>query len=310
VVSFAQTAPTGNLATAEAAFRPTDILFMGNVHIFATILDLVRKGYLKIHKGEDNNEKPEDVDYVISRVREADDSLLSHERFFINLLINEIGNGHSVSTREIQSFSKHNGSRFINLFSEWRNKIKQDAVSKGYYDKSKTKIGAILILAFIALLILNIFALAYGIFFGIAGTVIAVILFVYGVALLNWRSDYGYQQYKKWKKFKKYMKSYKVDLSNKDIKDYSSDISLIYALSLGMDKKIDNFNFDETTYVNKAYSYNGWLFWYLLLTNNDNNSFQKSMNKSFGGSNASYSGSGSFSSGGGGGAGGGGAGGF
>lgn len=201
---------------------------------------------MKINKAEDDNEKPEDVDYVISQIKKADDSLLSHERFFINLLINEIGNGHSVSSREIQSFSKHNASRFINLFSEWRNKIKEDAVSKGYYDKSKTKYGIIFILSFIVLFILNIFTLISDNLYGVAGIFIVGILFVYGVALMNRRSDYGYRQYKRWKEFKKYMKNYNIELSKGNIDEYSSDISLIYALGLGVDKKIQDFNFDKT----------------------------------------------------------------
>lgn len=94
-----------------------------------------------------------------------------------------------------------------------------------------------------------------------------------------------------------------------DFSKYPLDISLIYALSLGIDKKIlSKFNIKSPNATN-SYPYSrDWIYWYFLLNSSNNNVFNKSINNSFG--NATGSSSSSFSGGGGGGAGGGGAGGF
>jgi len=116
--------------------------------------------------------------------------------------------------------------------------------------------------------------------------------------------------YKKWIKFKKYFRKYDIDLSKEDLIN-SLDASLIYALSLGVVKRMDDLDIDQYDYSDSVYSSNGWIFWYLLFISKDN-TFQKSVNKSFGSVTGSYYGGGSSGGGfsGGGGAGGGGAGGF
>jgi uncharacterized membrane protein len=282
--------------------------------IFATILDLFRKGYVKIdrnnHKKDGEDIKSEDETYVISRVKEEDDSLLSHEKHFINWLINEMGDGHSVTNKRIENFGKNNSSKFVTLFAEWKNKIKEDAVNKGYYDKSKAKYGAFFLIFSILQFILGVFTLVYDSLYGLAGLMVSAVLFVYSIVLFYWRSDYGYSMYKKWIKFKKYFRKYDIDLSKEDLIN-SLDASLIYALSLGVVKRMDDLDIDQYDYSDSVYSSNGWIFWYLLFISKDN-TFQKSVNKSFGSVTGSYYGGGSSGGGfsGGGGAGGGGAGGF
>ncbi|HHW30772.1 MAG TPA: DUF2207 domain-containing protein [Clostridiaceae bacterium] len=286
--------------------------FLGINTVFATILDLIRKGYLKISIIRDEFIKFTDADnYIITQVKETDDSLLSHEKYFINWLINEMGNGKSISTQEIEYNSKHSSLKFHSSYNKWKTKVGEDAVSKGYYDKSKTGYGVLCLFFSIALLIIGILTLAYDGTFGIVSLIISITLFAYGIALFYRRSDYGYQQYKKWVEFIKYVKNHKDEFSTEFTKEdfiNSPDISLIYALSLGQKINSEEFIFDESYYAYGYYN-NSWFFWYLIINNSNDNAFQKSIHKSFGGSTGSSSG-GSFTGGGGGGAGGGGAGGF
>ncbi|MDD3840220.1 MAG: DUF2207 domain-containing protein [Clostridia bacterium] len=279
--------------------------------IFATILDLFRKGYMKISKGEyKKGQDTDDQEYIITRVKEQDDSLLNHEKHFINWLIDEMGNGQSVSTNDIEQFGKHNSTKFIDLYAQWKGKIREDAVQKGYYDKSKTKFGVFFLILSLVLFILSIFTLVYSSLFGIGSLIISILLFIYSMTLFCRRSDYGYWQYKKWVHFKKDMLKHDKHLSIEGFIENSVDVSLIYALGLGVETKVDDFNFDKKNQYNQAYSNNSWIFWYLLYVNNKDNAFERSMNNSFEDiAGGSYSGGG-FSGGGGGGAGGGGAGGF
>ncbi|MGI6331306.1 MAG: DUF2207 domain-containing protein [Zhaonellaceae bacterium] len=278
--------------------------------IFATILDLFRKGYIILNKVEDLEENTSEEEFVLTQVKQEDNALLNHEKYFINWLVKIMGNGHSVSTRDIEGYSKHNSINFITLFKGWKSQIKEDAEQKGYYDLSTTKYGVLCLVFAIGLLILGIFSLVYGSIFGWVNLVVAVVLFIYSLTLFYRHSDYGYQQYKRWLEFKKHMQKKIKDLSLKDLIENSADISLIYALSLGVDKKLDRFDCD-IAYSNPMYSNNNWFIWYLLFMNNRNSTLHKSFNNSFqGGTGTGGFTGGGFSGGGGGGAGGGGAGGF
>ncbi len=271
--------------------------------IFATILDLMRKGYLKIDGIESGDITLDDRNYVITQIKDVDSSILSHEKFFIHWLIKEIGNGYSVSTKDIEQFSKSSNAGFLSSYTKWKNKVKSTASSKGYYDHGKVRLGSFIVVFSLILFILGIVTAISGSVLALLDFAIAFILFVYGITLFYRFSDYGYSQYRKWIVFKKYLLKNKPDLSNQDT-IHSYDISLIYALGLGIIKKQEH-----VVPYHDVYSMNSWIFWYLLFVNNDNNTFKKSIDHSFYANNSSISG-GSFSGGGGGGAGGGGAGGF
>ncbi|MBS4536549.1 DUF2207 domain-containing protein [Clostridium sp. D2Q-14] len=279
--------------------------------IIATILDLFRKGYIKVCDGKEmKNKKSVEKDFIITKMKEPDDYLLSHEKHFIDWLINKIGNKESVTTQEIKEFSDKNNAKFTNYYSEWVIKIKENTISKGYFDKSKNKYGLLLILSFTILLLIGIFTIVYGSLFGLTSIIISTILLIYGISFFFRYSDYGYNQYKNWKEFKKYMKTFKNYSSIDDFNKYSLDISLIYSLSLGIDKKIlQKFNINKEDSKNNSSYNNSWIYWYFLLNTNNNNMFDKSINSSFG-ETINPSSGGNFSAGGGGGAGGGGAGGF
>lgn len=273
---------------------------IGSNTIMATILDLFRKGYLKI-EGE--------KDFIITKVKEVDENLLSHEKHFIHWFIDLMGKGKSVTPKEIEDFSKNNPSIFSNLYSKWQTKIKEDAFSKGYYDKTKGKYGVFFLIYFLILLLLGIFTIAYGSLLGIFSIGVSILLLLYGISLFSRRSDYGFRQYKQWMKFKKYRKEFQKDSSIEDLSQQPLDPSLIYALSLGVDEPIKNFDFHQRNPSNRMYYTNGWIFWYFLFRSQENNALEKSIHNSFESSGTSFSGGG-FTGGGGGGAGGGGAGGF
>ncbi len=273
---------------------------IGSNTIMATILDLFRKGYLKI-EGEE--------DFIITKVKGVDENLLSHEKHFIHWFIDLMGKGKSVTPKEIEDFSKNNPSIFSNLYSKWQTKIKEDAFSKGYYDKTKGKYGVFFLIDFLILLLLGIFTIAYGSLLGLFSIGISILLLLYGISLFSRRSDYGYEQYKQWMKFKKYRKEFQKDSSIEDLSQQPLDPSLIYALSLGVDEPIRNFDVHRMNPSNRMYYTNGWIFWYFLFRSQENNALERSIHNSFEGSGTSFSGGG-FTGGGGGGAGGGGAGGF
>lgn len=279
--------------------------------IIATILDLYRKGYIKIENGDEFTKKKEVLrEFTILKVKEEDSNLTAHERHFINWLIHEIGNGKSVTTKEIENYSQNNSATFTKHYYEWQKQIKEDAINKGYFDKSTAKYGVPLIILFPIGIILAIVTLVYENLLGLTLMLTSVLMLVQGIVLLSRRSDYGYQQYRKWRTFISHMKELNKNNDTKAADQYPKDISLIYGLAFGIDNSILNTLNIETNDQEDHFSYGGWIYWYFLLNNNRNDAFNQSINNSFSGGTTTVGGGGSFTAGGGGGAGGGGAGGF
>lgn len=275
----------------------------GSNVIFATILDLFRKGYLRINGEQSDESLTGNQSFVIIKIKETDASLLKHERYFIHWLLS-MGEGNTVSTRDIEYYSKHSSASFINSYTTWKNNVKLDAKEQGYYEKSKAKYGIILGVLTFVLFLLGISTSFAGSLFGILNFIIAVITFISALILANRLSDYGYDQYRKWISFRKYMKKLHPDLTEEEALN-SLDLSLIYAMALNVVKKLSHIPQAENNY-----ELNSWVLWYILFVNTDNNTFKKSIDNSFHAIDASSYSDGGFSAGGGGGAGGGGAGGF
>ncbi len=280
--------------------------------IMATILDLFRKSYIRIEDGEEYTKKRKKLkDFTITRVKEDDASLLSHEKYFLGWLLDEIGDKSSVTTRDIEQYSKDNNSKFMTDYYDWQKKIKEDTISKGYFEKGRGKYAAFLIIFSSITLLISIVTLIFENLLGLTLLLASILLLIFGISLIHRKSDYGYGQYKKWLEFKKYMNNSKKQATIDDFSRYPLDISLIYALGLGVDKKIlKKFDIETTSSSGEHLYSNGWLYWYLIFASDKNNLFKRSIDNSFSGASSSTGSGGGFSGGGGGGAGGGGAGGF
>lgn len=284
---------------------------IGSKTIISTIFDLYRKGYLEIKDTEDFKSKDDaSEDFIITKINADQENLLSHEMHFIDWLIEDMGDGSAVTTKEIERYSKNNQSMFTKKYTKWIELIKENSIKNGYFDEASKKNSLPFLIIFPITLILGILALVYGNILGgvLIGT--SFLILFQGLALMFRKSDYGYVEYKRWMEFKKQMKALKKSDTKKDLKKYPKDISLIYGLALGIDNNILN-EFDiETDSSGDSFSYgHGWIYWYFIF-NNNNTGFQKSIESSFNSVTHTTGTGGGFSGGGGGGAGGGGAGGF
>lgn len=277
---------------------------LGSNAVIASILDLTRKGYMNIEDGGEYKKKTNNI--ILTKMKEEDGNLLSHEKHFMDWLFNHIGTGNSVETKMIEQYAKKNNTQFWKEYNEWLKEIKEDAMALGYFDNSVNK-WATLVLIFSSLsLALSIISLAFGSMFGLFPLFASIFGIIYGITLFFRKTDLGYKQAKKWKEFIKYMKKNRVYLDRSLLK-YPLDISLIYALALGVDRKVLN---KYKAYTEEYYGINPWIYWYFATGSYNDNSFDRSINKTFGSVSSSSGSGGSFSGGGGGGAGGGGAGGF
>jgi uncharacterized membrane protein len=281
--------------------------------IIATILDLSRKEYLQIEDGGKYKKKINNI--IITKTKNEDGNLLAHERYFMNWIFDHIGTGDKVETRQIEDYAKKYYGDFWKEYGQWTTKVKEDAIDKGYFDDKGKTWGIFILILSIVFMTLAIVSLTFGSSYGLFPLFVSIFGIVYSILLFFRRSDLGYSEYKKWEDFMKYMKENRSDL-DKDIFEYPLDISLIYALALGIDRKILN---EYKIHAQNCYDMtntNSWIYWYFLTSSPKNNTFDQSINRAFGtvssssGSSGNFGSGGGFSGGGGGGAGGGGTGGF
>ncbi|MEW9094860.1 MAG: DUF2207 domain-containing protein [Clostridiaceae bacterium] len=282
--------------------------------VLATILDLNRRGYLKIEEIEEDNltkkRKDKIKNYKIMRTKMNLD-LLDHERYFMNWIIDDIGDGYYVTTEGIKEYSKKHSSEFYDKYTKWSKPIKEEVKKRGYFDLEVRKTGVkIMILSIIMIIIsipLTIFSGLYG---ALSIGVFVILLLWGGISLYNRKTPYGKREYDKWNKLKKDItKNKKEEL----FEAYPMDKYLIYSLVLGVeDRRLNEFK-ESIERDNYYYNNNNFLWFYfyagMFNSRTGKNEFSSSIDSAFISISPSSGAGGGFT-GGGGGAGGGGAGGF
>lgn len=269
----------------------------------ATILDLARRGFISI---EDLGKYKGNNNFKLIKENKTTDKLLDHEKYLLTWLFDEMGDGKTISTAEIELYRKMEGMKFYKGHSQWTKLVGEEAKKMGYYDNSTKKVSVLLLIISAIFFALSIISLVYEAFYGILLLALAAISFIFGLLLTSRKSDYGYVQVKKWKDFKKDLERRSKSL-NIDNLWLSLDKALIYGLALGI-----SFNYLRRfeKYYPQSHSPGYWPYWFFLANSRGENAFGSSLNKSINSSSSSFGGGGGFSAGGGGGAGGGGAGGF
>lgn len=280
---------------------------LGAKDIFATLLDLWRKGYINMEEAPRNpdfklgfGQKPH-TEFKIIKIKDADDFLLEHEKYMMKWLFEQLGNGKYIYTYEIEKSAATTKS--YTYMNTWYKKVREEAKSRGYFDKEAFSYGITLLFFSVLQAVASIIGIAYKSMYGISGLILSIVTVIAAIILMTRRSDYGYSKFLKWKQFKKYMEDFHLGI---DQEKFSKDILIPYATALGVsEKSMKRYN----SYLKNEYNdTSSWIVLYLLFDQLDSkNTFAGCFYSSFG---ASSNGTGGFTSGGGGGAGGGGAGGF
>lgn len=277
----------------------------------ATILDLKRKGYIKITTNDaliNRNEKKLLEETTLELVKHTD-GLLSHEKRLIRLLFDEVGMLQKFTLQELNNFSKLNGDRLAKGFHEWQQEVHKNARDKGYYDDSLRKFGVLLIAFGLILLLISLMTMSMGVIWGGIGFIVFIFVFIYGISFFSRLSDVGYKKHQEWKAFMEWMKEKEKSQSIQDLMNEpnTASTSQIYALGLGI-KTIDEE--DAHKMMSNLYEKKDhWSFWFVLFVYH--RPFRRALDiQDIGVSTGSSQLGGGLTGGGGGGAGGGGVGGF
>ncbi|OBR91403.1 hypothetical protein CLRAG_30070 [Clostridium ragsdalei P11] len=232
--------------------------------IYATILDLWRKGYLTIEKNILDGTKKK-LNFLIIKNKEPDWLLLKHEKYFMHWIFNIMGSGQNVSTLEIKKHCKRSSSH--SNFASWLNLIKEESKSRNYYDVEASKAGMFIIILAVVELIFSTISLMTEAHAGIFSLVISIFMIVYGSICCCKKSAYGQSQYKKWMKFKFHVQNIDLEynMENATIETY-----IPYAEALNI--KQNSMSKLKNSFRTPSKDDMGWLYYYLIF---DSSTFDK-----------------------------------
>ena len=285
---------------------------VGSKDILATLMDLVRRKYLKVEEIPSGRKK----DYRFTLLESEAVDFKKHEAQLIHWLFYAIGDGKSVALKEIKDYAKTSMTQisFQSNYKKWVKAVGEEFKKYHYFGQSKESIKVTFKVIFIEFAVIILLALL-GMLFG--GQVFSffpalfVTLFtgffviVYG-AILKKKTRLGINEYTKWQAFKQFL------LHFSNMKDYEIpslvvwEHYLVYAISLGVAEKV--ISRLKVALKNQDLSFQNSTYLYAMTdrSGNLNSSMFKSFNKSFSSafvstSSSSSGGGGGFSSGGGGG---------
>lgn len=224
-----------------------------NAHVssydmLATLLDLVRRKYVKIEPIYKKNKKKPD-DYNLKLINTDLKELNVSEQHFVTELI-------FVDTTEIalKELSKKNSrsikakTKAMESYTKWGEILEDVAKEKELIKKEKIKVGKDIIkcvISFVIYLIVIVFGSLLGYddiiimgIFGILFAIYEVVFFGILITDLAIRTQKGVEHKAMWKAFKKFLQ----DFSKLDEHDYKSiaiwEHYLVYATALGVSKKV------------------------------------------------------------------------
>ncbi len=217
---------------------------VGTKDIMATLIDLVRKKYLKIEEIQDGKKK----DYKFILIESDTSNLKEHESYLIHWLLSSIGDETSVTLKEIEDYAKssRNQRSFVDDYNNWAKKVGQEFKKYNYFGESKEGLKTavkVIFMEFGAIFLL----LVLGILFRVQWFIFIPLLFVAGFtgfgvitysALIRKKTQAGVNEYTKWSAFKRFL------LHFSNMKDYEIpsivvwEHYLVYAISLGVAEKV------------------------------------------------------------------------
>ena len=286
---------------------------VGSKDLLATLIDLVRRRYLKVEEISFGRKKDYRFTLLISQI----DNLKKHEEYLIHWLFYSIGDGETITLKEIKNYSKStlSSSLFRKNYLKWMKKVGEEFKKYNYFGQSKesaTVAWKTILIELVLVILIGLVGLLFGgewfAFFPALFTIIFTgsFLIMYGV-ILKKKTRKGINEYTKWQAFKRFL------LHFSNMKDYEIpsivvwEHYLVYAISLGIAEKV--ISRLKVVLANQEISYTHATYIHAMTDSRGNlnsgmfNSFNKSFSAAFATVSASSGGGGGFSSGGGGGGG-------
>lgn len=202
--------------------------------ITAEIMNLVRKKYVTLEEIlKDKDSKKNLSDYQIILCDDIKKYDYDHEYFLINWFFNEIGDGKTVTFKEIKKYSEEHSSKFNNNLEEFKKIIKAEAEALGF-KKNSTPSHTIALYFFIFSTVLSlILGISYNMYAFLISAIFNSMLLFFLSFLIKKATPELELEKEKWLSYKKYLKS----LTNKPITEEQGlsywEEALLYTIVFG-----------------------------------------------------------------------------
>ena len=209
---------------------------VSNNGLSSSICNMVLKRVFRVVDDPENKKN-----YIIVADDKKLDLLTEDEKAVYELLINTVGNGKSVTTKELKNYGKStlNATNFINQFSKWKKSVEAKGKDLNIYETNKK--GIIVIMLLLSFASYGIFTMNMSFDFWIG---IGTLIFVFGIIgfiytlLVNKKTKTGIEEYTKWKAFKKFLKDFG-RFNEKELPEIALwEKYLVYATALGCAKEV------------------------------------------------------------------------
>jgi len=226
--------------------------------VSATILDLVRKGYLAIspvdvpQKGIFGREKAPASSFRLTKLKDVENApVLSHEKQVMQWFIDDVGDGSSVTLEDIKNIADQStdAKRFNENRDTWQERVSAVAKPKrkSYRSKYNTRAGIFAVVSLVANILFLMLGIGIGIGLGkftlwiimaaLSGVILSLALVVYSASRPIMTAE-GERAMQEWKGFRNMLK----DVGNFPMREVGSialwDHFLVYAVSLGVADKV------------------------------------------------------------------------
>lgn len=254
----------------------------------ATIMDLIRRGYLKLDENAQNI-MDKDADFKIIRTDKGLEDLKEYESFIVKWFIDGIGNGECVTLKQIEEYPKkyQNAEKFQKNGMDFKKAIKKEASNFDFFEdvkNGKAKAMSFVIIPFALFLLFTFLGQSSNLdttFAAISMVATTFFTFIY-IGSIKKRSKNGIEEFAKWNAFKNFLTDFTA------LEEYTMpsiviwEHYLVYAISFGIaDKvmeqlrvKLPNIENEvkNTTFIGYGYYHRNYSFG--MAINRINHSFQ------------------------------------
>ena len=222
------------------------ILYRQNIEsrdLTATLLDLARRGFLKIEEAPNLQGKPKKEQFTYKFVRKEPDpenqaTLRLYERQVLDLLFTVIG-AEEVTLEDIQTFAKDYRKEFTAFWDEWAKTIKAEAEQHNFFDANSKKRVLWFFIPSFALFLLAIVPFVLEMFFsGTACIVMGVVMTITVAIASTRRSSTGNLEYTQWRAFRRYLQHFSRVEDTRTVSPGIWESYLPYAVTLGVANKV------------------------------------------------------------------------
>ena len=178
--------------------------------------------------------------YIITADETKLDRLTEDEQIIYELLIKIIGNGKSVTTKELKDYGKKeiNATSFLNKFSKWKNSVNKKGKALNIYEEAT---GGKVLVGFLCLASVGLFMLDLNMEVWIGVGLLSMIIGFIGLCYISMakrKTKTGIEEYTKWNAFKKFLKDFG-RFDEKQLPEIALwEKYLVYATALGCAKEV------------------------------------------------------------------------